>query len=447
MSSGACCRGLVDSAPGASFSPTLLRHPALAGWRYDCKSNYMITLVTEPRANLFGTLCEWGVDRSAAGKAVYDDWQEVERDFPGVRATYNAIMPDHFHGILYFTADGAACLDEVVQSFATAVERRLGRRIWCAVYRESICLGRGQLHRQIAYVLSNARRRWVKEHNPGLFRKVLGFRHWRLRRASEACAAAGGADAWDFWRFAREPDSECWEVESGEEIVKPRRSNRRVAAFCEGEYNKSATTSGGNVTPATTSGGNVTPATTSGGNVTPATTSGGNVTPATTSGGGNASVATADGGPACCRGLVVDWTAVGNPFLLDAPLLVSVRISTAVPPGELSRVVAKIREKAARGAAVVSPFVSPGEKAVKTAVLEDGGAVVQLMSEGFGRYYKPGGRDFGFCAEGRLLQLSPFQPRQPGAAERERYGKPRFEWLNLAAANIADVAIGWRRAR
>jgi len=359
----------------------------------------MITLVTEPRRGIFGELREWGVDRSAAGKAVYDSWQEVERDFPGVRATYNAIMPDHFHGILYFTADGVANLDVVVQSFATAVERRIGRRIWCAAYRESICLGRGQLHRQIAYVLSNARRRWVKEHNPGLFKKVLGFRHWRLRRASGACAAAGGADDWGFWRFAREPDSECWSVESGEEILRPRKSNRVVSAFCEGEYNKPATASLGEYNKPATAGAEI------------------------------------------------DWTAVGNPFLLDAPLLVSVRISTAVPADEMARVMAKIREKAARGAVVVSPFISPAEKCVKTAVFEDGGSVVQLMADGFGRYYKPGGRDFDLCAEGRLLQLSPFQPRQPGAAERERHGKPRFEWLNLAAANIADLPIGWRRPR
>jgi len=367
-----------------------MHHPALAGWRYDCKSNYMITLVTAPRTDLFGRLCEWGVDRSAGGKAVYDSWQEIERDFPGVRATYNAIMPDHFHGILYFTADGVACLDDVVQSFAAAVERRLGRRIWSPAFRESICLGRGQLHRQIAYVLSNARRRWVKEHNPGLFKKVLGFRHWRLRRASEACAAAGGADEWAFWRFAHEPDSECWVVENGEEIAKPRKSNRVMSAFCEGEYTKPATTS-------------------------------------------------SESG--------VDWTAIGNPFLLDAPLLVSVRISTAVPPEELSRVAARIREKASRGAVIASPFVSPGEKAVRAAVLDDGGSVVQLMAEGFGRYYKPGGRDFDLCAEGRLLQLSPFQPHPAGATEREHFGKARFEWLNLAAANIADLPIGWSRPR
>ena len=53
----------------------------------------MITLVTEPRTNILGTLREWGVERTEEGRAVYDAWQAVEARFPGVRATYNAIMP------------------------------------------------------------------------------------------------------------------------------------------------------------------------------------------------------------------------------------------------------------------------------------------------------------------------------------------------------------------
>ena len=150
-------------------------HKGLLGWRYDSRCNYMITLVTEPRANIFGTLREWGVERTEEGRAVYDAWQAVEARFPGVRATYNAIMPDHFHGIVYITEEGAAVLDEVVAFFAGEVERRIGRRVWCALWRESVCLAKGQLHRQINYILSNAKRRWIKENNPGLFKKVMAI--------------------------------------------------------------------------------------------------------------------------------------------------------------------------------------------------------------------------------------------------------------------------------
>ena len=208
-----------------------MRHKGLLGWRYDSRCNYMITLVTEPRASIFGTLREWGVERSEEGRAVYEAWQAVEARFPGVRATYNAIMPDHFHGIVYIMVEGAADLAAVVAFFAGEVERRIGRRVWCPLWRDSVCLAKGQLHRQIEYVLSNAKRRWIKESNPGLFKKVMGFRHWRLDRAGATLAGVADADGWDFRAFSRDGGGviegrELWDIETGEEIAKPRKGNR-----------------------------------------------------------------------------------------------------------------------------------------------------------------------------------------------------------------------------
>lgn len=386
-------------------------HKGLTGWRYDCKCNYMITLVTEPRASVFGSLREWGVERTAEGKAAYDAWQAIEGAFPGVRATYNAIMPDHFHGIVYITAEGVADLANVVAAFAADVERRIGRRVWCGLWRDSVCLARGQLHRQINYVLSNPKRRWIKENNPGLFKKVMGFSHWRLQNANKTLEAVEGADTWDFRRFARDPGSaarEYWDIETGEEIAKPRKANRVQRAFEEQQAYDSKSGEQGR----------------------------------------HAYDGKEADGRSCCRPLAVlpTWTALGNPFLLDAPLVVSVRISTKTPPEELSKLEARIVAKAERGAVVVSPWISPGEKRVKAAVANNGGQIVQLLPEGMGRYYKPGGGDFDLCAEGRMLVLSPFAPPRI-RAEREHYGKARFEWLNLAARAMGDLAIGFSRTQ
>ena len=377
-----------------------MHHKGLLGWKYDSRCNYMITLVTEPRASVFGVLREWGVERSKDGGAVYDAWQEVEARFPGVRATYNAIMPDHFHGIIYIMAEGRVRLDEVVSFFAAEAERRIGRRVWCSLWRDSVCIARGQLDRQIKYILANAKRRWIVENNPGLFRKAMGFRHWRLERAAATLCEAGGADTWSFRAFSRDGGGEPWDMETGEEIAKPRKGNRVQRAFEEQQaYNNKQGRQANNT-----------------------------------------------GAASCCSTLVVPprrigWTAVGNPFLLDAPLLVSVRISTATPPGILAELVAKLGAKAGRGAVLVSPWISPGEKAVKAEALARGGRVVQLLADGMGRYYKPFGGDFDACAEGRMLQLSPFAP-QPGGGARQSYGKARFEWLNLAARSMCDLAAG-----
>ena len=373
-----CCRTPVV---------TPLRHKGLLGWRYDCKCNYMITLVTQPRRSLFGQLREWGVERNETGKAVYDAWQAVERRFPGVRATYNAIMPDHFHGIVYVTQDGLADLEEVVAWFAAECERRAGRRLWAPLWRDSLCLARGQLARQIYYVLSNAKRRWIKDNNPGLFRKVLGFRHWRLTRATARLVEIGDVDQWDYRTEIVDEGRECWDLESGDEILKPRRANRLQSAFASGERQQAHDN----------------------------------------------------------KDREIAWTAVGNPFLLDEQLLLSVRISRTASPQTLDSVLERLRGKAARGAVLVGAFISLGEKAAKTAALESGGCIVQVIPEGMGRYFKPSGRDFDVYTTGRLLVLSPFAPEPGGQVERSHYGKARFEALNLASEAIADFAVNVKR--
>ena len=377
---------------------TPMRHKGLLGWRYDSRCNYMITLVTEPRRPIFGILREWGVERNEVGKAVYDAWQAIEARFPGVRATYNAIMPDHFHGIVYVTAEGCATLEDVVSFFAAESERRIGRRVWCGLWRDTVCTAKGQLHRQINYVLANPRRRWIKENNREFFTKTMGFRHWRLDRADETLASVDDADSWDFRAFSRDGGAgaegrEYWDLETGEEIAKPRKGNKVQQAFGAPDM---------------------------------------------------AGATASEQRQGASRRL--SWAAMGNPFLMEAPLLVSVRISTLTPPEILAGLVQKLVEKAERGAVLVSPWVSPGEKAVKAEALAHDGRVVQILPEGMGRYYKPGGGDFCFCSEGRMLLLSPFEPRKEGAP-RVKYGKPRFEWLNLAARAMADIAIGFSRAQ
>ena len=366
-----CCSTLV---------PTPMYHKGLLGWKYDSRCNYMVTLVTEPRASVFGVLREWGVERSKEGRAVYDAWQEVEARFPGVRATYNAIMPDHFHGIVYITVEGRVNLGEVVAFFAAEAERRIGRRVWCGLWRDSVCIARGQLDRQIKYILANPKRRWIVDNNPGLFRKVMGFRHWRLERANETLGAVADADSWDFRSFARDGGGcEFWDMLTGEEIAKPRKGNQLQRAFEEQQAHDNK----------------------------------------------REQQAHDDKGAGSCFSTPVvpsrrvEWTSVGNPFLLDAPLLVSVRISQATPPDVLASLVAKLGAKAERGAVLVSPWISPGEKAVKAEALARGGRVVQLLADGMGRYYKPQGGDFDACSEGRMLQPEMVAGARPGRLQRQ----------------------------
>ena len=412
-----------------------MHHKGLLGWRYNSRCNYMITLVTEPRTSVFGELREWGVERTDEGRVVYDVWQMIEKRFPMVRATYNAIMPDHFHGIIFITTDGEVGLDDVVAFFAAEVERRIGRRVWCNLWRDSICLAKGQLHRQINYVLSNAKRRWIKENNPELFRKVMGFRHWRLDLANETLAGVPEFDERYFRgdSFGRE-DREFWDLETGEEIVIPRMANRVQRAFDGGRQQAYNSKVGGRQQAYNSKVGGRQQAYDN-----------------KESCCSTLAVTSPDGNPSCCSTLAVtpphiEWTALGNPFLLDAPLLIALQIPAEASSDFIDDLAAKIVTKTERGAVVVGTWMSPGEQTVKKRVLECGGSLVQLLPEGMGRYYKPSGRDFDRCAEGRMLVLSPFAPREAGRT-LEKCDKLRFEWLNFVVRAMGDLTIGGARVQ
>ena len=162
-------------------------------------------------------------------------------------------------------------------------------------------------------------------------------------------------------------------------------------------------------------------------------------------------VTSPDGNPSCCSTLAVtpphiEWTALGNPFLLDAPLLIALQIPAEASSDFIDDLAAKIVTKAERGAVVVGTWMSPGEQTVKKRVLECGGSLVQLLPEGMGRYYKPSGRDFDRCAEGRMLVLSPFAPREAGRT-LEKCDKLRFEWLNFVVRAMGDLTIGGARVQ
>lgn len=73
------------------------------------------------------------------------------------------------------------------------------------------------------------------------------------------------------------------------------------------------------------------------------------------------------------------------------------------------------------GGAVVGAFISKPESDIRDAAIEAGGTVVLLVENGFPERYKPTGRWFDLCAEGRLLLLAPWAYREtPHTISREQ---------------------------
>jgi len=118
----------------------------------------------------------------------------------------------------------------------------------------------------------------------------------------------------------------------------------------------------------------------------------------------------------------VDWSGVGNLFLLDKPDLTPVQASRRATPEELSALRTEATERTPEGTVMVSPFISPGERGIARLTMEQGhGGLVLLRPEGFPPLYKPPGAYFDLCAQGRLLVLSPFAytgRKQPLTRER-----------------------------
>lgn len=107
--------------------------------------------------------------------------------------------------------------------------------------------------------------------------------------------------------------------------------------------------------------------------------------------------------------LCEQWNGYGNLFLLDKPLLMNVKVSRHATPSELQAVKERVRQSLNEGVVIVSPFISPGEKEIAEMVMGMAyGNVILMKPGGFGDYYKPSGRYFDLCAQGRVLILSAF---------------------------------------
>ena len=171
----------------------------MVGHDYRGKGIYMITLCTEQRKAVLGTLHnsdEWHelpwVEPSELGRNVILAWRDTQHYYPKVKVIAYQLMPDHFHGILYVTEDIQQHLGQIVNGFKIGCNRAVRRLsakaearplptptmvaqqplslpLWKKGYHDRILRGRGQLQHMINYVHDNPRRLWIKRQHPDFF--------------------------------------------------------------------------------------------------------------------------------------------------------------------------------------------------------------------------------------------------------------------------------------
>lgn len=126
------------------------------------------------------------------------------------------------------------------------------------------------------------------------------------------------------------------------------------------------------------------------------------------------------------------FAAIGNLELLDSPCRLQVRVSRRCTPAQVQEEVARYLAAAREGAVLVSPSISPGEKAVMRAAFDARLPLIVLVENGFTPLTKPRGEQFDACAAGRLLLLAPWEHHN----DRRAITVQQCQQLNLMATAL-----------
>ena len=126
------------------------------------------------------------------------------------------------------------------------------------------------------------------------------------------------------------------------------------------------------------------------------------------------------------------FAAIGNLELLDSPCRLQVRVSRRCTSAQVQEEVARYLAAAREGAVLVSPSISPGEKAVMRAAFDARLPLIVLVENGFTPLTKPRGEQFDACAAGRLLLLAPWEHHN----DRRAITVQQCQQLNLMATAL-----------
>lgn len=153
----------------------------LPGWDYSKPWIYMITLTVKERRPVLGHIADGRMINSPLGDAVAKVWRELPKLFRGVETCQYAVMPEHFHGIIWLHKQTTSPLGEIIRAFKIACTKANATlespalfdttpTFWFPGLYDTILFSKGQLKAMTRYILRNAERRWAVMQNPDLFK-------------------------------------------------------------------------------------------------------------------------------------------------------------------------------------------------------------------------------------------------------------------------------------
>jgi REP element-mobilizing transposase RayT len=186
----------------------------LDGFDYRSRLPYFVTLCTEGRRPILGSIAHDKIRLSQRGRIVKNCWMEIPQHFDHVQLDAWVVMPNHVHGILCWTGDVGAThassansakggpargsLGAVIGAYKSAVSRLIneirpgaGTNFWQRNYYDHIIRTPAAFDAIRRYIMTNTAN-WIgDEHNSNAFRPVT-LPDWILTLyppADDACVA------------------------------------------------------------------------------------------------------------------------------------------------------------------------------------------------------------------------------------------------------------------
>lgn len=149
-------------------------------WDYADAEWYFVTICTQHRRRLFGSVQDGDVLLSDAGRMIEEWWRKLPDKFPDTGLDEFVIMPDHLHGIVILapeTDDASTALSATIgwfksmttNAFIRGVKEhgweRFDGRLWQQSYYDSIRRSDRHIRNMRRYIDANPVR-WEARHDP-----------------------------------------------------------------------------------------------------------------------------------------------------------------------------------------------------------------------------------------------------------------------------------------
>lgn len=140
------------------------------GWDYAATGWYFITICTEEKEPIFGSIDDEGnMQLNVYGKIVEAEWKRTTRVRSNVEIDDFSIMPDHFHGILIIENDEAderedhwqsGCLGAIIGRFKEQCTKRIRKAgmpsfAWQRSFYDHVIRNEKDLERIRKYIREN----------------------------------------------------------------------------------------------------------------------------------------------------------------------------------------------------------------------------------------------------------------------------------------------------